>query len=456
MSGATQEEAARSIGRQMSLVGVPAPTALDGFSPASPDELKTFLIATGTAEQNAEDVANTLRDELDITSIVQFGEWFSDEDLREWFKSHEKWKKKASLFITLKWALSQCSAMSQAKAKKREQLSIDIKVPMDPVLNKTLTDTWQRLYKFPLDPSQELSSQMLNEMYRGLFNRNGEAKPVEGLYTKDRVLSLDGAAREANKRRRLSSDFDLVDKRVPDSDRNPQFSPYKTPWLFLLALENQLRTFCKAGTYMVHDPDTQTAVVNVERAPIEEHLVMARKFVFEWTINEHPPPESSVIRQLARIDIHIRRRWWKNYNENPSWTFTRAIKGTEGLADNMWSFDYSSTIDEEDLTCGNEPTQESSPGSGEDSADCSSDRIENAHWHQDAYAEDSTDRYEGAHWDQDDYADADGDQDGDHDGRAVNSAEEWDHSEWDYTPTNNVGPNWEYTGPGSRTWFEDQ
>ena len=42
-------------------------------------------------------------------------------------------------------------------------------------------------------------------------------------------------------------------------------------------------------------------------------------------------------------------------------------------------------------------------------------------------------------------------EDGDRDGCAENIAEEeWDYSEWDYTPTNNVGPNWEYTGFVSR------
>jgi hypothetical protein len=132
-------------------------------------------------------------------------------------------------------------------------------------------------------------------------------------------------------------------------------------------------------------------------------------------------------------------------------TFTRAIKGAEGLADNQLSFDYFSTIYDGDFTCANEPTQESSPGSQEDSTDCSSDQIESAPGHQDAGAEDNNDHYEGAHWDQDDCAEDDGDQDGDQDGCAENSAdEEWDDSEWDYTPTNNVGPNWEYTGPGSR------
>ena len=79
----------------------------------------------------------------------------------------------------------------------------------------------------------------------------------------------------------MSADFDLVDKLAPDSDSDPNFLPNKSPWLFLIALEVLLRTFCKAGTYMVEDPNTGTPVVNVERTPIEEHLVMGRKFVLE-------------------------------------------------------------------------------------------------------------------------------------------------------------------------------
>ena len=167
-----------------------------------------------------------------------------------------------------------------------------------------------------------------------------------------------------------------------------------------------------------------------------------------------------MIRQLARIDIHIRRRWWKNYTENPTWTFTRAIKATEGLADNQWSFDYTSILYQGDFTWANESAQESAPGCQEDNAEDSSDHIESAPWHQDDCAEDSGDYSERAPWDQEDCEDDSGDhsetnpwhqEDGDWDGCAENIAEEeWDYSEWEYNPTNNVGPNWEYTGSGSR------
>ena len=51
-----------------------------------------------------------------------------------------------------------------------------------------------------------------------------------------------------------------------------------------------------------------------------------------------------MIRILARIDLHIRRRWWRNYTDNPTWSFSRAIMAAEALADNQWSFDYASVL----------------------------------------------------------------------------------------------------------------
>ena len=105
-----------------------------------------------------------------------------------------------------------------------------------------------------------------------------------------------------------------------------------------------LRTFAKAGTYMVKDHISGESVPNVGRIPVEEHLVMAHKFVLEWMNKRNAPTEHTVIRILARIDLHIRRRWWRNYVDNPTWSFSRAILSTEALADNQWSFDYASVL----------------------------------------------------------------------------------------------------------------
>ena len=171
--------------------------------------------------------------------------------------------------------------MSQAKKKCEEHLRDDDKVPMDPILNQSLNEAWNKLYHVPLAPSQELTSQILNRMYRELKTRNGEAKPVEDLYTKENVLTIGQEERERKKRRKFATVFDLINKTTPDNDDDPNFLPNKSPWLFLIALEAMLRTFCKAGSYMVKDHATAKPVINVDRIPVEEHLVMARKFVLE-------------------------------------------------------------------------------------------------------------------------------------------------------------------------------
>ena len=73
MAGISQEAASRAIGHELSLIGVPAPTTLDGYRPASPDEIKTFMISVGLSPDRSDDVAKALKDDLNITSIVQYG-----------------------------------------------------------------------------------------------------------------------------------------------------------------------------------------------------------------------------------------------------------------------------------------------------------------------------------------------------------------------------------------------
>ena len=102
MAGITQEAASRAIGHELSLIGVPAPTTLDGYRPASPDEIKTFMISAGLSNERSADVAQALKDDLSITSIVQYGWWFGEHSLKEWFHSHDAWKTDTPLFIALK------------------------------------------------------------------------------------------------------------------------------------------------------------------------------------------------------------------------------------------------------------------------------------------------------------------------------------------------------------------
>ena len=113
MSGSPHEVASQALGHEL-----PAPTTLDGFRPASPDEIKTFVVSIGLSPERCEDVAKDLKDELNITSIVQYEWWLGEYSLKEWFHSHDTWKTDAPLYVALAYALKTCSAMNQAKAKQ--------------------------------------------------------------------------------------------------------------------------------------------------------------------------------------------------------------------------------------------------------------------------------------------------------------------------------------------------
>ena len=116
-----------------------------------------------------------LRDGLGITSIVQYGWWFEEHSLKDWFHSHAEWATNAPLFIGMAWALRTCVKMTEAKKNNQEQLKDDDKIPMDPILNKSIDEAWNKMYHVPMAPSQEFTSQILNRMYH--FGRIGWTIP---------------------------------------------------------------------------------------------------------------------------------------------------------------------------------------------------------------------------------------------------------------------------------------
>ena len=138
----SEHEAARNaIGHELALIGVPPPTTLDGFRPANADEMKNVMISVGLSPEQCEQVAQKFKSSLSITSIVQFGWWFSEDPLKEWFHSHVEWRNSAPRFVGMQWALDTCSKMTLAKEKSEEQLNVDDKIPMDPLPNRSLNET---------------------------------------------------------------------------------------------------------------------------------------------------------------------------------------------------------------------------------------------------------------------------------------------------------------------------
>ena len=117
-------------------------------------------------------------------------------------------------------------------------------------------------------------------------------------------------------------------------------------FLWLIALEHVLHTLCKAGAYMVDDPeDNRTAdiraaspqVLNIDRSYIEEHLASCRKFIVEWTTKNIGPSYQTVPTQVSRIDLAVRSKWTDMYRTNlpAGITFTNCMRKTEATAESL-------------------------------------------------------------------------------------------------------------------------
>ena len=115
------------------------PTTLDGSRPANADKMKHFMISVGLSSEQGEQVAEKLKSSLSITSMVQFGWWFSEHPLKDWFHSLVEWRNNAPLFVGMQCALTACSNIMFAKEKNEEQLKVDDKIPMVPLLNRAST-----------------------------------------------------------------------------------------------------------------------------------------------------------------------------------------------------------------------------------------------------------------------------------------------------------------------------
>ena len=115
------------------------------------------------------------------------------------------------------------------------------------------------------------------------------------------------------------------------------------PFLWLLALENFLRSLCNAGSYLVRDPEDDRSpedisaslkVLNIERGPIEEHLAQCTALILEWTNMGNGTPGHIVFAQVSRSYSTIRQKWTDLY-------ITRCMKRIESTADTLWSTDLS-------------------------------------------------------------------------------------------------------------------
>ena len=308
-------------------------------------ELEEALGASGATPDQANKIAEALEKERGVKSWKSFYVYFKKFNLKEFFDEQIAWKKEAEIFVALDQAWDAYADKVKAEEVAKQELKdADETKPIDPDTNKSLTKTWKERYAFNLHPTQEFTAQLLNGMYRKLQRRQGQAKPVRGLYTLEDRANMG----EAKQRKRLfNNDFDLIDKSKPLDEDNPNYIANKSPFLFLIALEAMLRTFVKAGSYLVEDPDKPDGhqdkmVLNVDREPIEEHLANVRSFILTWYLKTKRPTDDKIIRQVARLDMNIRRKWWRSYRDDSEGkkTFTACILEHKAYADQQWDGDY--------------------------------------------------------------------------------------------------------------------
>ena len=218
--------------------------------------------------------------------------------------------------------------------------------PIDKTAHDTLTRSWLFMYGYRLHPSQEGTHQVLGSMWRSLLSRQITSASINALRT---LHSTHGI--EPVKKRIQIGEHDLLTNEHK-KPTNQSHGLNQNPFLWLLALKDVLRSLCKAGSYLVHDPEDDRSpesisacpkVLNIERAPVEEHLAQCRSFIIEWTTKGKGNSDHIIFAQISRIDLSIRSRWTDLYRENvpEGVTFTRCMRKVESAAEQMWSTDLS-------------------------------------------------------------------------------------------------------------------
>ena len=209
---------------------------------------------------------------------------------------------------------------NEAEARERENLILDNRIdnPIDNKTHDTLTKVWLSSYGIRLRPTQEATHQIMGSMWSSLQTRQTTTEKVKSLRT---IHSTQGI--EPDKKTMKLADLTVL---CPEHKRNDNgYSIGTSPFLWLMSLEVYLRTFCKAGSYLVTDPEddrpaaeiaASLQVPNIDRRHIEEHLALCRSFTLEWTTKGNAPPEATVLAEVSRIDHRIRTKWTDAYIAN--------------------------------------------------------------------------------------------------------------------------------------------
>ena len=217
-------------------------------------ELEEALMASGATPDQADKIAEALEKERGVKSWKSFYVYFKKFNLKEFFDEQIAWAERRRDLRRTGPGLGRVLP-TKSRRRKRPSKSLRTQTRLSRSTPRPTSPSRRRgrsAMPITLHPTQEFTAQLLNGMYRKLQRRQGQAKPVRGLYTLEDRANLG----EAKQRKRLfNNDFDLIDKSKPLDEDNPNYIANKSPFLFLIALEAMLRTFVKAGSYLVEDPE---------------------------------------------------------------------------------------------------------------------------------------------------------------------------------------------------------
>ena len=250
------------------------------------------------------------------------------------------WVDNGPIMFILDQAFEAAKELEEKEEKLTKVTDEDEAAPISPELNKSLTELWKEKYGFDLHPSQECSGRKLHAMWKKLKMRKGSAEQIKGLWTKESDVHRENVPKR--QKEALGKNFSIVNNDKTVDPDQPHFNAWATPLHFLTALDAHLRTLAKAGCFYIEDPSSKETVLMIDRQVIEHHLAECRCFVMEWTTKKQRPDDMTIIRQLHRIDMLIRARWWTLLAENdpPGKSFTQCVRETRVYSDQLWAQDF--------------------------------------------------------------------------------------------------------------------
>ena len=198
---------------------------------AGGNELEKLFTEVGGKPDTVTAIMKALQTNLrfgtDVT-IKQFYRYMACQEggvgrfFREMGDTDPDWKSNGPIMFVLDQAYAAAKEIEDRQQKLDRVGSDDEASPINPELNRSLTETWKKKYGFDLHPSQECSGRKLHSLWKRLKIRKGSADQIKGLWTKESDIYRDNAPRR--QKESIGNNFSIVNnEKTVDADA-PHFN----------------------------------------------------------------------------------------------------------------------------------------------------------------------------------------------------------------------------------------